>query len=88
MQTPTADGDARTLEPPALALQLLNDEEAAAMLGISRSYMRKMRVAGTGPRYAAIGGRAIRYRLTDLWAWVDSKTVRSTSETTQRKTAA
>lgn len=59
---------------------LLDDAEAAALLGLSRAYLRKLRLVGGGPPYAKFSYRAVRYRVSDLWAWVDSKTIRSTSE--------
>lgn len=51
-------------------------QEAAAYTGISESYMAKLRMGVgpvRGPRYARIGLRAIRYKVEDLDAWMDSR---------------
>lgn len=58
----------------------LDDQEAAAILGLSRSYLRKLRVTGGGPQYRALAPRAIRYRIADLHAWADGHIELSTSE--------
>ncbi|WP_164658141.1 AlpA family transcriptional regulator [Tropicibacter sp. Alg240-R139] len=50
--------------------------EAAEYLGLSESYLAKLRM-GTGlqvgPSYLKVGLRAVRYRRADLDAWMDSK---------------
>ena len=53
----------------------LTEAEAAEYLRVSRSYLRKARCYGGGPRYVRIGKRAIRYRIEDLDAWIDQNTV-------------
>lgn len=56
----------------------VDDAEAAQILGVSRSYLRQLRVKGGGCRFSSFG-RAVRYKLTDLYAWADSKASTSTS---------
>ena len=46
--------------------QFIDDRNAASMLGLSRSYMRQLRVSGVGPRYSRLSAKAIRYRVGDL----------------------
>ena len=58
---------------------LLNQKQAARVLGISERTLERHRVAGTGPRWARLG-RLVRYRQSDLMAWVDSNLRLSTSE--------
>lgn len=58
----------------------VSDHDAAALLGLSRSYLQKLRVRGGGPRFSKIAAGAVRYRVTDLHAWMDSKAAMSTSE--------
>ena len=58
----------------------LSDTSAAELLNLSRSYLRKLRLVGGGPRFSRLGERAIRYRRADLLAWAASKSVGSTSE--------
>ena len=57
----------------------INDREAADLLGLSRTYVRQMRLSGDGPRFFNFG-RAVRYRLTDLHAWAEARAMTSTSE--------
>jgi predicted DNA-binding transcriptional regulator AlpA len=58
---------------------LLNQKQAARVLGLSVRTLERHRVAGTGPRWARLG-RLVRYRQSDLTAWVDSNVRLSTSE--------
>ena len=57
----------------------VNERGASARLCLAVSTLQKMRVAGTGPRFCKIG-KAVRYRLSDLDAYMSSKVVSSTSE--------
>ena len=58
----------------------LDTHEAAARTGLSSSTLRKLRLTGQGPRFMKLG-RAVRYRPSDLEAWLDGRSVQSTSET-------
>ena len=58
---------------------LLTGREAAALLRLSERTMERHRVAGTGPRYVALG-RAVRYQRRDLTDWIEQSARRSTSE--------
>ena len=53
---------------------LLTEKEAALYLNISPYWLQKQRCLGTGPLYVVIGSRAIRYRLSDLEAYVNRTT--------------
>lgn len=57
----------------------IDDREAADMLGLSRAYLRNLRVSGGGCRFSKFG-RAVRYRVGDLMAWANDNAVQSTSE--------
>ena len=57
----------------------VDDVEAAEILGLSRSYLRQLRLKGGGCPFATFG-RAIRYKLSDLYEWAGAKTIHSTSE--------
>lgn len=50
----------------------LNEQEAANYLNVSLSGLRKWRTRRVGPRYCRFG-RLIRYRQSDLDAWVDAR---------------
>jgi predicted DNA-binding transcriptional regulator AlpA len=59
--------------------RFIDDVEAAEMLGLSRSYLRQLRLTGGGCRFSRFG-RAVRYRVGDLLDWASDNSVRSTSE--------
>ncbi len=51
---------------------------AAAYIGLARNTLEKLRVTGGGPRFVKLG-RAVRYRVSDLEAYVAARIVESTS---------
>lgn len=60
---------------------LLNEQQAAAFLGMSRAALRKWRVQGTlpperklAPPYYKVG-RAVRYSMDDLRVWLEQHRV-------------
>ena len=53
---------------------LLTTTEAAAALALAPKTLRNWRSQGLGPPFIRLGG-AIRYRETDLLAWVDAQAV-------------
>lgn len=57
---------------------LLNETKAAEYLGISIRTLQAWRVRGNGPVFVKLG-RAVRYRPSDLNAWVDARMAASTS---------
>jgi predicted DNA-binding transcriptional regulator AlpA len=57
---------------------LLNQKQAAGILGISVRTLERHRVAGTGPRFSRLG-RLVRYRERDLDDWVGRSLRTSTS---------
>jgi hypothetical protein len=61
--------------------RFVNDKQAAELLGLSRSYIRALRVKGGGcVYYTPGGGRAVRYKVSDLIAWAESSAKTSTSQ--------
>lgn len=60
--------------------ELLTTMEAAVALRVTEGYLAKMRVSGDGPVYVRVGPRLIRYRASDLRAYVEARRERSTSE--------
>lgn len=61
----------------------LRTPEAAEYLGLSVSTLEKMRGAGGGPPFLAMG-RAVSYAVADLDAWAAARTVRNISEARMR----
>jgi len=60
----------------------LRTQDAALHLGLSKSTLEKLRLAGGGPRYAKLGKICV-YALDDLEAWAQARLRNSTSEPTR-----
>lgn len=58
---------------------LINTREAAKHLGVSKSFLDKTRVTGTGPTYIKIG-RAVRYDPHELKSWAALRIKQRTDE--------
>jgi hypothetical protein len=58
---------------------LLTTTEAAPHVRLSPRTLEKYRVLGGGPRYKKLGARVF-YTLSDLKAWLDSRTFEMTSD--------
>jgi len=58
---------------------LLKEREAAELLAIRPTTLRRWRWAGKGPQFLKIGG-AVRYERTTLNAFIDAAKRRSTSD--------
>lgn len=84
LQTPragaAADAVPSTLPAGLDGEELLTTMEAAVALRVTEGYLAKMRVSGDGPVYVRVGPRLIRYRASDLRAYVEARRERSTSE--------
>lgn len=71
-----------TLKKPAQsASEMITTDEAATLLGVSRRYLDKdrheARQNGTPPKvpYTNLGHRTVRYRRTDVLAFLDANRV-------------
>src|SRR5262245_19549282 len=64
----------------AMSSEILTRSEAADYLGMSPNALAAHATRGTGPRFAKLSGRTVRYRREDLDAWVASKLRTSTRE--------
>lgn len=60
--------------------KLLTTAEAAAELRVSKNYLEQLRCAGGGPRFCRLGAKAVRYRNSDLAAWIEASIRGSTSD--------
>ena len=58
---------------------LLTQRQAAVVLCLSERSIERLRCTGLGPRFVRVGQRSIRYRQSDLAAYVEARTVASTS---------
>ena len=59
---------------------LLNTEAAANYLTVSKAFLERDRWAGARVPFIKIGSRAVRYRVSDLDAYLDSQVRYSTSD--------
>lgn len=57
----------------------ITDEELAKLSGLSRSYWQKSRVKGGGCPFIKIG-RSVRYKLSDVELFLETRKVKSTSK--------
>ena len=60
--------------------QLLTTAEAAAYLGVSKAFLERDRWAGARIPFIRVGSRTVRYRLTELDAYLDAQVRFSTSD--------
>jgi excisionase family DNA binding protein len=58
---------------------LVNQKQAAQFLGLSPRTLESWRLTGNGPAYIKVG-RRVRYRRSDLEAWLDARRRTSTSD--------
>lgn len=63
--------------------ELVDENEASVLLAVSVRSLQTWRVSGGGPDYVKLG-RAVRYRRSDLLAWIAANTRRSTSATSSQ----
>jgi predicted DNA-binding transcriptional regulator AlpA len=61
------------------AIALLNEREAALLLGLSPRTLERYRVTGFGPSFVKAGRRCL-YRPQDVDAWIASRVRTSTSD--------
>ena len=59
---------------------LLTTKQAAPILGVSIAFLERDRWAGARIPYIQIGSRAVRYRMSDLKSFIESRMRLSTSQ--------
>lgn len=60
--------------------RLMTTIEAAEVLGVSVKVLQKWRCEGGGPKYVRVSYRVVKYLERDLLDWVESRSMRSTSQ--------
>jgi excisionase family DNA binding protein len=60
-------------------LDVMNTKEAAVYVRLGKPTLERFRITGDGPAYVKLGS-AVRYRKSDLDAWLVSRVMRSTSD--------
>ena len=66
--------------------KLLTEQQVEMLTGLSKRWLQKMRYQGNGIRYLKIG-KAVRYRATDVEAFLHAHERSSTSEQGELKKA-
>jgi predicted DNA-binding transcriptional regulator AlpA len=61
-------------------LRSIDTDSAAALLGVTRRHLEKLRQEGGGPPFVKVGRRCIRYRVRDIERWQDARLANSTAE--------
>jgi len=59
---------------------LLTTKQAAPILGVSKAFLERDRWAGAKVPYIKVGSRAVRYRMSDLMNYIESRMRISTSQ--------
>lgn len=73
------DNSAVTAAPSA-AGQYLDTTAAARYIGLSGALLEKLRHYGGGPLYIKAGRRILRYRISDIDAWMAARTAREVAD--------
>jgi excisionase family DNA binding protein len=60
-------------------VRLLTQSDAAKLLRLSERTLERLRLQGGGPPFVK-AGRSVRYRESDLDAWIAARVVSNTSE--------
>ena len=63
-----------------MGLQLVNEAEAARLLGMTVSFLQARRIRGGGPPFIRVGSRTVRYDVRDLDRWIEEHRRESTSD--------
>ena len=58
---------------------LITEKEAAEYLGLNPRTLRNQRIRGGGSKFVKVG-RLVRYRLSDIEAYLDARTFENTSQ--------
>ena len=60
-------------------LTLVDNKQAADILGVNYLTLQNLRSTGKSPRYVKVG-RNVRYRISELKAWLEAQTRNHTGE--------
>jgi len=68
-----ADPQSPTTLPPGLSQQYLSTEQTALYIGVSVRTLEDWRRQGTGPDFAPLSAKLVRYRVCDVDEWFAAK---------------
>ena len=76
LSAPASNGEvpARAKRLSSLPPEIVQPPEAASLLSVSLSLLKKWHMGEDGPRFVKLGGRAIGYRRLDLLEWIEGRT--------------
>lgn len=57
------------------AKPMLNDVEAAALLGVAPATLNRWRAERIGPAFVRLSGRCVRYRREDVERYIESRRI-------------
>ena len=63
--------------------QLMGERAAADVLCYTVRALQNWRYRGGGPRYIKVSARSVRYRRSDLLAWIDARTIANSGQAVQ-----
>ena len=75
-RTPSSNYDADGLVP--LGDRLLRRRQVEEMAGLSRSSVYRLMQEGVFPRPVRVGSNAVRWRLSDIIRWIESRPIAGT----------
>lgn len=55
--------------------EIMDRDEAAEYIGVTRDTLAQMASRNRGPRYSKISNRIVRYRRSDIDAWIEAHLV-------------
>jgi predicted DNA-binding transcriptional regulator AlpA len=61
---------------------VVNEDEAARMVGLSTRTLQRLRLEGSGPAFVKLTEKRVGYPVVNLHAWVASRSAASTSDAT------
>ncbi len=76
---PTQEAPEKTAPAQAPDGVLLQPSEVAKRLGVSEHVLERWRGTGEGPKFIRFSSKTLRYRATDLDAFVEARVVSSTA---------
>jgi predicted DNA-binding transcriptional regulator AlpA len=77
------EADRKTQMQRKVIEPLLNEQQLATWLGISKRTLQLWRQTGQGPPYLLLG-RLVRYRNSDVSTWLGGRVLSSTSQGVRR----
>jgi predicted DNA-binding transcriptional regulator AlpA len=72
--------EAQQTRDPDYLISLIDERQAAKIVGYTVRALQNWRVRGGGPKFVKVSSRSVRYRRRDLIEWAESLLRSSTSQ--------